>query len=267
MDYRIFNVRTWSFVCVRAYTRGVGHTDSESAQHFWLGKNLLRSINWATMSPLWYCHAFRSALFSRQIREHFSFHFCGVLCHWTPETIGCAVCYSIKRKTSDNNHNINTSGHLYSTVKKTWTSKCDLTISYLQNNFMTFSLSLFLSLSHKHTHAHTQTYTLTHCDHHTHKLRMSPWSLCTLYWSHAQWRYCRWLGSLLLCACSICDVSCSSAITFHYLLILTIQYLKMLFWVITSLNGPFSAGWRLLSTGRGRHGAGSGHVCIWRRHQ
>ena len=37
MDYRIFIVRTWSFVCVRVHT-GVGHTDSESAQHFWLGK-------------------------------------------------------------------------------------------------------------------------------------------------------------------------------------------------------------------------------------
>ena len=35
MDYRIFNVRTWSFLCVRIHTR-VGHTDSESAQHFWL---------------------------------------------------------------------------------------------------------------------------------------------------------------------------------------------------------------------------------------
>ena len=32
MDYRIFNVRTWSFVSVRIHT-GVGHTD-ESAQHF-----------------------------------------------------------------------------------------------------------------------------------------------------------------------------------------------------------------------------------------
>ncbi len=31
MDYRIFNVRTFS--CVRVHT-GVGHTDNESAQHF-----------------------------------------------------------------------------------------------------------------------------------------------------------------------------------------------------------------------------------------
>ena len=30
-------MRTWSFLCVRIHT-GVGHTDSESAQHFWLGK-------------------------------------------------------------------------------------------------------------------------------------------------------------------------------------------------------------------------------------
>ena len=39
MDYRIFNVRTWSFLCVRVHTR-VGYTDSEPAQHFWLGKTL-----------------------------------------------------------------------------------------------------------------------------------------------------------------------------------------------------------------------------------
>ena len=37
MDYRIFKVHTWSFLCVCIHT-GVGHTDSESAQHFWLGK-------------------------------------------------------------------------------------------------------------------------------------------------------------------------------------------------------------------------------------
>ena len=36
-DYRIFNLRTWSFLCVRIHT-GVGHTDSESAQHFLLRK-------------------------------------------------------------------------------------------------------------------------------------------------------------------------------------------------------------------------------------
>ena len=38
MDCRIFNVRTSLFVFVRVHT-GVGHTGSESAQHFWLGKN------------------------------------------------------------------------------------------------------------------------------------------------------------------------------------------------------------------------------------
>ena len=38
MDYRIFNVCTWSnSVCVRIHT-GVGHTDSESAQPVWLRK-------------------------------------------------------------------------------------------------------------------------------------------------------------------------------------------------------------------------------------
>ena len=37
MDYRIFTVRTWSFLRMHIHT-GVGHTDSESAQHFWLGK-------------------------------------------------------------------------------------------------------------------------------------------------------------------------------------------------------------------------------------
>ena len=30
-------MRTWSLLCV-CITTGVGHTDSESAQHFWLGK-------------------------------------------------------------------------------------------------------------------------------------------------------------------------------------------------------------------------------------
>ena len=39
MDYSIFNVPTWSFLCVRIHM-GVGHADSESAQHFWLGKTL-----------------------------------------------------------------------------------------------------------------------------------------------------------------------------------------------------------------------------------
>ena len=37
MDYRIFNVRTWSFLCVRMHT-GVEHTDSESAQFVFIRK-------------------------------------------------------------------------------------------------------------------------------------------------------------------------------------------------------------------------------------
>ena len=38
MDYRIFNVRMCSFLCVRIHTE-VGHTDHESAQHFLTRKN------------------------------------------------------------------------------------------------------------------------------------------------------------------------------------------------------------------------------------
>ena len=37
IDYRIFIVRKWSVSCVCIHI-GVGHTDNESAQHFWLGK-------------------------------------------------------------------------------------------------------------------------------------------------------------------------------------------------------------------------------------
>ena len=70
MYYRIFNMRTWLFLCVRVHTGGgIGHTDSESV-HFWLGKALTiysvlltqarfeppifgsrirRSNNWATL--------------------------------------------------------------------------------------------------------------------------------------------------------------------------------------------------------------------------
>ena len=55
INYRIFNVRVWSFLCVRIHT-GVGHTDSESAQQCWLRKThqlfrVRRSINWASRSP------------------------------------------------------------------------------------------------------------------------------------------------------------------------------------------------------------------------
>ena len=46
MDYRIINVRTWWFLCVCIHT-GVGHTDSESALHFWLGKiHILFYCSW-----------------------------------------------------------------------------------------------------------------------------------------------------------------------------------------------------------------------------
>ena len=41
MVCRIFNMHMWSFLCVLIHT-GVGNTDSESAQHFWIRKNLLR---------------------------------------------------------------------------------------------------------------------------------------------------------------------------------------------------------------------------------
>ena len=39
MDHRIFNMRMWSFVCMRKHTE-VGQTDSKSAQHFRLRKTL-----------------------------------------------------------------------------------------------------------------------------------------------------------------------------------------------------------------------------------
>ena len=46
MDYRIFNVRTWLFLCVRGVHMGVGHTDSESA-HFWFGGGKLPDFSCA----------------------------------------------------------------------------------------------------------------------------------------------------------------------------------------------------------------------------
>ena len=68
MDYRICNMRTWSFLCVSIHT-GVGHTDNESAQHFdseklsqirlvlltgfeprVFGSRVRRSANWTTPS-------------------------------------------------------------------------------------------------------------------------------------------------------------------------------------------------------------------------
>ena len=64
MDYRNFNVCMWSFLCVRIHT-GVGHTDSESTQQFWLGKthtsflcswrgwNLGHGIHWVSSRMLY----------------------------------------------------------------------------------------------------------------------------------------------------------------------------------------------------------------------
>ena len=39
MGYMIFNMRMWSFLCMRMHM-GVGHSNSKSAQHFWLWKTL-----------------------------------------------------------------------------------------------------------------------------------------------------------------------------------------------------------------------------------
>ena len=64
---------------------------------------------------------------------------------------------------------------------------------------------------------------------HAMNLRMSSWwSLCTLYSSHARWSYHRRLRSLLFCACSMCDVDYSSAITSRCLL-----SLRILVWAVT----------------------------------
>ena len=69
-ELRIFNMRTWSFLCMCIHM-GVGHTN-ESAQHFWLSKTLTifftvlllgfksrvfgsrvrRCTNWVAPSPL-----------------------------------------------------------------------------------------------------------------------------------------------------------------------------------------------------------------------
>ena len=51
MDYRIINVRTSSFLCGGLH----GHTDSESSQHFWLGKAhnfILCSWRESNLSPM-----------------------------------------------------------------------------------------------------------------------------------------------------------------------------------------------------------------------
>ena len=52
MDYRIFNVRTWSFLCMWIHT-GVGDADSESAQHF-----LVRKAHKFVFYCLWSVHNF-----------------------------------------------------------------------------------------------------------------------------------------------------------------------------------------------------------------
>ena len=48
-------VHTWSFLCMRIHT-GVGYTDNESAQHFWLWKTLINfssAPNGVQTSGLW----------------------------------------------------------------------------------------------------------------------------------------------------------------------------------------------------------------------
>ena len=59
MDYRIFNMRTWLFLCVLIHTGVAGHTDSESAQHFWppekLSQIVLVLLTQAGFEPLIFC--------------------------------------------------------------------------------------------------------------------------------------------------------------------------------------------------------------------
>ena len=87
MDYMIFNACMWLFLCVRIHT-GVGHTDNESAQHFWLGKTLTfflcswrgsnlvfgsrvrGSTNWATPSPYRVDHSHVGAINSYQLVQN-----------------------------------------------------------------------------------------------------------------------------------------------------------------------------------------------------
>ena len=59
MDYRILNVHTWSFLCVHIHT-GVYHADSESAQHFLLGK---------THKCLLCCTGFEPRVLGSQVRR------------------------------------------------------------------------------------------------------------------------------------------------------------------------------------------------------
>ena len=52
MDHRTFNVCTWSFLCVRIHS-GVGHTDNEPAQDFWLWKTLTSQIFLVLLTGFW----------------------------------------------------------------------------------------------------------------------------------------------------------------------------------------------------------------------
>ena len=74
MDYRLFNVCAWSFSCVHIHT-GVGHTESEAAQHFWLGITLticvcapdgVRTSSLLILSPMHYQLSHRPPLFQIQ---------------------------------------------------------------------------------------------------------------------------------------------------------------------------------------------------------
>ena len=55
MDYRIFNMHTWTFLCVRIHM-GFGDIDNEWAQHFLLGKTLTKfscALHGVRTSGLW----------------------------------------------------------------------------------------------------------------------------------------------------------------------------------------------------------------------
>ena len=70
-----------SFVCV--YTRGVGHTDSESAPHFWLGKNKTHKhflCSWRGSNLGHWCHRILSPLLYLFTNlATLSSHFCAYL--------------------------------------------------------------------------------------------------------------------------------------------------------------------------------------------
>ena len=78
MDYRIFNVRTWSLLCVRIYTWGLGtpsqHNifDVEKLFFFYCAPDVVRTLglltevwlstNWATLSPRYICALIKPTL-------------------------------------------------------------------------------------------------------------------------------------------------------------------------------------------------------------